>query len=226
MALSRLHTWVSGEVLTASDLNAEFNNIINNLSVALVGTIIAGTAAVPGLGIVSDTDTGIFSPGSNRIGLAAGGVQVFEGSAYASGVNYLLTAPGQAGQTVLLTATGSDTNVNLTLRGKGTGYVTASKFAIEAFAATQSSTLIGRTYYQSTERSLHVDSGSVILRAPLLQSPIEGRLLGAVNPSGVSGATVYADIVVGTNLTLTGQTLAASGGSGAVNPIATQVFGG
>ena len=30
MALSRVKTWISGEVLTASDLNSEFNNILNN----------------------------------------------------------------------------------------------------------------------------------------------------------------------------------------------------
>lgn len=30
MALSRIKTWIAGEVLTASDLNAEFNNILNN----------------------------------------------------------------------------------------------------------------------------------------------------------------------------------------------------
>lgn len=30
MAISRVKTWSSGEVLTASDLNAEFNNILNN----------------------------------------------------------------------------------------------------------------------------------------------------------------------------------------------------
>ena len=32
MALSRVKTWISGEVLTASDLNSEFNNILNNPS--------------------------------------------------------------------------------------------------------------------------------------------------------------------------------------------------
>lgn len=31
---SRIKTWVSGETLTASDLNAEFNNILNNLTPA------------------------------------------------------------------------------------------------------------------------------------------------------------------------------------------------
>lgn len=30
MAISRVKTWIAGEVLTASDLNGEFNNIINN----------------------------------------------------------------------------------------------------------------------------------------------------------------------------------------------------
>jgi hypothetical protein len=30
MAISRVKTWISGEVLTASDLNAEFNNILSN----------------------------------------------------------------------------------------------------------------------------------------------------------------------------------------------------
>ena len=111
MAISRLKVWVAGEVLTASDLNGEFNNIINNLSFALSGTIVDGTAAAPGLGFGSDTDTGIFRPGANRFGITAGGVQVFEGSAYANGVNFVLVAPGQTNQPALLTATGSDTNV-------------------------------------------------------------------------------------------------------------------
>ena len=38
MALSRVKTWSSGETLTASDLNAEFNNILNNpVSLAING---------------------------------------------------------------------------------------------------------------------------------------------------------------------------------------------
>ena len=32
MAINRVHVWVSGEVLNASTLNAEFDNIINGLS--------------------------------------------------------------------------------------------------------------------------------------------------------------------------------------------------
>lgn len=38
MALSRVKTWISGETLTSSDLNAEFNNIINN-AVSLISPV-------------------------------------------------------------------------------------------------------------------------------------------------------------------------------------------
>ena len=30
MAISRVKTWIVGDILTAADLNAEFNNVINN----------------------------------------------------------------------------------------------------------------------------------------------------------------------------------------------------
>ena len=93
---------------------------------------------------------------------------------------------------------------------------------LEVQTATQSAAQSGRIYFQSTEAAIHVDSGSVILRGPLFQSPIAGRLLGVTNPTGVEGATRYRDIILGTNLTLTGQTLDAAGGAG--NPIQSAVF--
>jgi len=40
VALARLKTWIAGEVLTASDLNAEYNNILNN-AVSLVSPVTA-----------------------------------------------------------------------------------------------------------------------------------------------------------------------------------------
>lgn len=150
MAISRVHTWIANEVLTASDLNAEFNNILNN-AISLVSPLTA--------------------------------------------------------------------NLNF-------NNFQATNFRFEVQSSTQAAAQQGRAYYQSTERSLHVDSGTVILRAPLFQSPVEGRLLGAVNPTGVSGATLYADIVVGSGLTLTGQTLTSSGSSSSSggNPISAAVF--
>lgn len=41
MSLSRTKTWIAGEVLTASDLNAEFNNILSN-PMSLISPLTAG----------------------------------------------------------------------------------------------------------------------------------------------------------------------------------------
>lgn len=147
MAISRIKTWIANDVLTASDLNSEFNNIINN-ALALVSPL-----------------TGNLDFNNNK----------------------------------------------------------AVNFRFEVQSATQTAAQQGRAYYQSAELALHVDSGSVILRAPLFASPIEGRLLGAVNPTGVSGATVYRDIVIGSGLSLSGQTLSSSA-SGGGNPIQSAMF--
>ena len=52
MALSRVKTWISGEVLTAVDQNAEFDNILNNaltLISPLTGTLNANTNQVTNL---------------------------------------------------------------------------------------------------------------------------------------------------------------------------------
>lgn len=47
MSLARVKTWISGEVLTASDLNAEFNNILNNPG-SLIGTASNFTGTLTG----------------------------------------------------------------------------------------------------------------------------------------------------------------------------------
>jgi hypothetical protein len=52
MAISRVHTWSNGEVLTHTDLNAEFDNILNNalsLISPLTGELAAGGNDVTGL---------------------------------------------------------------------------------------------------------------------------------------------------------------------------------
>jgi len=149
MAISRVHTWVALEVLTASDLNNEFNNILNN-AVSLVSPLTA------------NLDFNNFK---------------------------------------------------------------AVNFRFEVQSSTQSAAQQGRAYYQSTEQTLHIDSGSTILRVPTLKTPNAGRLIGTVNPTGVSGATTYDEIIVGSGLTLTGQTLTSSGSSSSGgNPIQSAVF--
>lgn len=52
MALARIKTWSSGEVLTASDLNSEFNNILNN-ALSLISPI-TGAIDMDGFSITLD----------------------------------------------------------------------------------------------------------------------------------------------------------------------------
>ena len=52
MALSRIKTWIAGEVLTASDLNAEYNNLLNN-ALTLISPL-TGTLDIDGNTITLD----------------------------------------------------------------------------------------------------------------------------------------------------------------------------
>lgn len=85
MALARIKVW-SSEILTSSDLNAEFNNILNNplsLISPLTGDLAAGGNKITGLSLGSegspslqftgDTNTGIMSAGADLLGFSTGG---------------------------------------------------------------------------------------------------------------------------------------------------------
>lgn len=85
MAISRIKTWGT-ETLTSSDLNAEFNNIINN-ALSLISPLTSdlaaggnkitglslGAASSPSLQFTGDTNTGFYSSGADTADIAAGG---------------------------------------------------------------------------------------------------------------------------------------------------------
>ena len=85
MALTRVKTW-GVEVLTAADLNAEFNNILDN-ALSLVSPWTAnmaaggfrltglalGAVADPALQFTGDTNTGIWSAGADRLNFSTAG---------------------------------------------------------------------------------------------------------------------------------------------------------
>lgn len=89
MAIARVKTWANAEILFAADLNAEYDNIINN-ALSLVspltgdlafggfrGTGFAlGTAGSPTVQITGDTNTGAFSPLADAMSFAGGGFEV------------------------------------------------------------------------------------------------------------------------------------------------------
>ncbi len=135
MALARVKNWVAGEVLTASDLNGEFNNVLNN-PIALI------------------------SP---------------------------LTSALDYNNTQLVNA------------------------RLEVKTATAAVSGAGRIYWQSTEGAIHVDTGTFMARTPAIVDIQQGFLLGTLNPTAVSGATVYGLVQLGSGLTLTGNVLTVAG---------------
>lgn len=78
MALARIKTWVAGDTLTAADLNAEFNNLLNNalsLISPLTGQLVMSTGSVgaPSIGANADLNTGLLSTAADTLSLATGG---------------------------------------------------------------------------------------------------------------------------------------------------------
>lgn len=98
MAISRAKTWIAGEVLTASDLNGEFNNIINN-ALALISPL-TDALDCNGQEIIldADADTSIQCVTDDQINLKMGAVKAL-GIAIASGMTFA-AATDTAGQAV------------------------------------------------------------------------------------------------------------------------------
>ena len=206
-------------MLTASDLNSEFNNIITNASslitplttnLAFGGFSLtglgAGSSSSPSLSFTSDTNTGLYSSAADSIDLVGGGVRVVHASGYADGVNFLRVVPSKTTQAVEVQAAGTDTNVGLKLVAKGTGYVEATSFRFGVFTATQTADFDGRAYWHKDERTLHVVGGGAINRVPSVAALQTGDLIIATGT--VSGATTFSRLGIGTN----GQALAVDGG--------------
>lgn len=72
----RIKTWVTDDILTASDLNGEFNNIINNQED--LGYPRTGSADFDGQEIIldEDGDTSITADTANQIDIRVGGTDV------------------------------------------------------------------------------------------------------------------------------------------------------
>ncbi|MGH9876208.1 MAG: hypothetical protein ACRD5H_01090 [Nitrososphaerales archaeon] len=139
MAISRLKTWANAEVLTAADLNGEFNNIINN-ALSLVSPLTGnldvnnfrlnnlnlGTVGSPAVNFSSDTNTGIFSSAVDTVDVTAGGVRAASFTTVAGGVNFLELNPSVTTAAVTLDAEGTDANISINIRPKGTGTLQAN----------------------------------------------------------------------------------------------------
>lgn len=121
MALSRVKTWIAAEVLLASDLNAEFNNLINN-----AGSLISPATAnfdLDGFSLVmdSDADSAIKVSTDDLFEMTLSGVSLFHfDGTTASSVNGMIFYSAATGNGVRISPRGSDTDISMLLRPKGT----------------------------------------------------------------------------------------------------------
>ncbi len=101
-------------------------SLIGTTSATTVFVASVGSAATPSYTFSGDLDTGMYHSNTNAVGFAAGGLLSFQVASVASSVNSIIVAGGatNAGNAALqpgFTAFGSDTNVDVSATGKGTG---------------------------------------------------------------------------------------------------------
>lgn len=121
MALGRVKNWIA-EVLTASDLNAEFNNILNN-AISLISPL-TGSLDADGKEIVLDAggNSSITSDTNNLVDIKLSGTDLFKfDGTVTTPVNGLQFTAAAASSEPDITAFGSDTDISINQVPKGAG---------------------------------------------------------------------------------------------------------
>jgi hypothetical protein len=105
-----------GQYLTSDALgNLSWTN-----SSAAPTSFMSGSAAAPGWAVTGNTNTGLYSPASNTLSIAAGGVEGLRVNTAGGAVDYIAVTPGGVSTTQISTA-GTDANVDLKISPKGAG---------------------------------------------------------------------------------------------------------
>ena len=90
-------------------------------------TIGDGTEAAPSLSFTSDTDTGVYRPAANTVGIVGGGNDVVRLTGIASATDYLEVKNGiGVGSPLHVLAEGASANIGVHLQPKGSGLFTIS----------------------------------------------------------------------------------------------------
>jgi len=82
-----------------------------------------GIISAPSIAFALDVGTGMFRQAPNVLGFAAGGVEVLRLSNVVSSVNCFNINPAIAGASPVIEVAGTDTDIDLTLKPKGTGKI-------------------------------------------------------------------------------------------------------
>lgn len=106
-------------------LYCDGTNIVNAFTAAVSGTLAltSGSAISPSLFFQSFPGTGIYSPGANLFSITSNTTEVIRFSAQTSAVNYFGVVASSTGSALAFGAVGTDTNINIDIVPKGSGYV-------------------------------------------------------------------------------------------------------
>lgn len=215
MTLARVHTWVSGEVLTASDLNAEFNSILNNptaLITPLTGNLAlgafsltglgAGTASTPSLSFTGDTNTGLFSPAADQISLSAGGGTAFSVVSRAPGTAYAEFAQSAAiGERFYppLTFGNPDDGV-MSVSGGTIDLIAGGRRVLRASAyANATNYLLVSPSQSGLAVRLEVAGADTDVGLVIDTKNAGGLILGSADTGGISAATHFVPVSISSN---------------------------
>jgi len=167
-----------------------------------------GAAATPSVFNATDSNTGAYWPTTDTFAVTLGGATSAIFQPVASTVNYPAFRGSATGNSVSIVAEGSDTNIGLTLAGKGTGViVAASQLTLAAGLNFGSDTLdtydegtwtptdaSGAALSLATAEGSYVRIGSWVLAQGRIAYPVTANasvaLLGGL-PFTVNAATVY-----------------------------------
>lgn len=171
MALSRVKTWISGDVLTASDLNAEFNNILNN-PVSLISPL---TAAISLAGFALTLDA---ASASTLQSTASQFLQLTPGAKAGT--------PSTTGGIVNLVAS-TYTDNNTAGSGTATAF-DATAIQKPTLAATNANVVT------TTASTVHILSQPAAGTNETLTTAAALRVSGTAASSGTNTAAIYVDV--------------------------------
>lgn len=144
--VTRSHTFTSGEILTAANLNGEINGLVS----AVNGNLDANnvdTSAIPTLTATQTlTNKTLTAPKIGTSILDTNGNELFLLTATGSAVNEFTLANAATSGSPTLSATGGDSNIDITLTPKGTGQV----------VITTDLKITGDDLYMNTNTSGHI----------------------------------------------------------------------
>lgn len=91
-----------------------------------------GTKSEPAIRLSDDDNTGIYSPVNDSIALTGNGEEVLRATGVAAGVNYAELTNSVTGNDVAITTAGTDTNISLSISGKGAGNIKINSLSYPA----------------------------------------------------------------------------------------------